>query len=327
MRKKEIAVSLILICTVLTGCKEQVSIQESPFEALPVIYGIIDPLDSIHFIRVERMYSGEEPPEITAKNPDSLFFANVQVSVHLTTYSDSVLSPIIAEWTPSSDKEIGFFSSQNNGLYSFKKCLQSQGYNLFRKITVLVTIPGLPAASATCAIINIPKIWSPHLNQQFLYIAKDNPIRIIWSGGFWNEADIGFEIREQYADSAGVRFMHFQKINDVQINGKYYEIKIPYEFVVQGICRQFQPDSKIIRRSFGPVSITIHTGQEEYARYIEFMGGINDFNHNPFTNIQNGLGLLSSKSTVRIEKIELDQFSRLLFANDPSLKELGFLEF
>jgi len=312
---------------VLPNCSDQVDIQIRPFATVPIIYAIFDPVDTIHYVRVERMFSGDKPPDITAENTDSLYFKQAEVLVHLTTLTDSVLPPILAEWIPFAEKQCGYFASNGHGLYRFTKTLQSGGLTLYRNVLITVTVPGLPAASASCAIMNVPKIWSPHLRQQFLYIAPDNPLRIIWSGGFWNEADIAFEIREQFADSVRTKYMHFQKVNDVQINGKYYEIKIPYEFVVQGIVRQFRADPKIIRRFFGPVSITIHTGQEEFARYIEFLGGINDFNHNPFSNVKNGLGLVSSKSTVSIDKIDLDQYTRFLLANDPLLKELGFIEF
>ena len=318
---------LILGTIWLSACEDQVGIQVQPFESQPIIYCLIDPTDTIHSIRIERVFSGFQPPAITARNPDSLFFTEADVKVILSRREGGPVDPIIAKCVAMADKEPGYFASQKHYLYQFSQIMNADGVNLFYKAEIRVEIPGLPPATASCNLMSPPKIWSPNSAQQFIYIVPDNPLRIQWSGGSWNEVDIRFEIKEMYADSIATKILQFQKVNAVLINWKYYEVRIPYDLVVQGIGKNFKYRKDIMRRYFGPVYITINTGQEEYAKYIEYQGGINDFNQNPFSNIVNGLGLLTSKSSIIKGPMELDQASRFQFAADPVLKKLSFIEY
>lgn len=328
MRNRKGIFGLIILGElILSGCEENVYIQNLPFETKPVIYALIDPNDTIHSIRVERFFSGDQPPAITATNPDSLYFSDVKVSVSLTGVQGIDGCTLEAECIQVDNKEPGYFGYPRHYLYQFKKVMKMDGRNLYSWVAVRVEIPGLPDAECKVMIINPIKIWSPNPKGQFVYLVRDRPLLIQWSGGSWNEVDIRFEIQEQYADSISTKALQFQKVNDVQINGKYYEIKIPYDLVVQGIEKNFIYRKDIIRRYFGKVNIIISTGQEEYANYIQFQGGINDFNLNPFSNIENGLGLFSSKSSVQVGPMVLDQASRFELASDPVLKKLSFIEY
>lgn len=318
---------LILGGLFISGCEEGVVIQNQPFTCRPVIYCLIDPLDTVHSIRIERMFSGMQPPAITAANADSLFFKEIKVTVQFADYSDKPGDPIEAQPVEVNDKEPGYFGSQKHYLYRFVKVLGMDHYNFYKGVHLSVEVPGLPVATASCKLINSPRIYSPSAIQQFIYIVPESPLRIQWTGGSWNEVDITFEIKEMYSDSIATKTIQFQKVNDVFINGKYYEIRIPYDLIVQEIAKTLKFRRDIIKRYFGQVYIIIHTGQEEYANYIEFLGGINDFNQNPFSNIENGLGLLTSKSSIKRGPLLFDQASRFEFASDPILKKLSFIEY
>lgn len=323
---KVIAGTFIFAGLFLASCENQVDIQSQPYVEQPIIYCLINPDDSIHTIRIERMFSGIQPPAVTSGIADSIFFEELKVTVALTG-NNGEISLLEATRVEITDQESGYFGYQKHYVYQFHQVMKVDGQNKFTRIGVNVEIPGRPAASAECGMIRVPKIWAPKYTQQFIYLVRDRPFLIQWSGGSWNEVDIRFEIKEMYADSIATKFVQFQKINDVRINGQYYEVRIPYELVVQGIERNFTYRKDIIRRYFGPVWLTIHTGTEDYANYIRYLGGINDFNENPYSNIKNGLGLLTSRSTVVKSPMELDQESRMQFASDPVLIDLGFIEY
>ncbi len=308
----------------ISACDDRIDIQVDPFLSKPVVYCMIDPNDSVHYIRIGRVFSGLQPPAISAREQDSLLFSNVSVKVRLNPFpTGGKADSVQADPVPEAAKDQGYFASQGHRVYRFV----NQNLARYHSLRVEVEIPGLPTARASCRIIGAPVIWSPNSAQKFIYIVPDNPLRIQWSGGQWNEVDIQFQIRELYADSLATRIIRIQKVNDVQLNGKYYEIKIPYELLVQRIGQLMKPANGLIRRYFGPVNFTIHTGLEEYARYMEFQDGINDFNSNPFSNIENGLGLLSSRSSVKKGPMEIDQDSRMELAADPVLARLGFIEY
>jgi hypothetical protein len=326
--RKPLARLLLIAAILLQGCTEKVEIQDQPFESQPVVYGIIDPNDTVHYIRLERMFSGMQAPAITAAEADSLFFHEAGVTVEFfPSYGGGEPSLVEAEKVVTEGKDPGYFSSSRQELYRFEKVLTNKGSNIYSTARLTVTVPGLPDATATCKIVSRPSIWSPNVMQMYLFIWHDRPIQVQWSGGSWNEVDISFEIKEMYADSVSTKTISFQKVNDVHINGKYYEVKIPWELLVNEIVRKFKPNPSIIRRYFGLVRIIIHTGLADYANYIQFLGGINDFNENPYSNIENGFGLFCSRSSVYVRPLELDQDSRFELAADPMLSQLGFIEY
>ncbi len=308
----------------LSACDERIDIQVDPFLSKPVVYCMIDPNDSVHYVRLERVFSGLQAPALSARQEDSLLYRHVRVTALLSPYSSGGKTiEIEADPVTGVFKDSGYFANRNHRLYAFT----SRQLGSYHSVTLRIEVPGLPTALASCRIIGSPVIWSPNSAQKFIYIVPDSPLRIQWSGGPWNEVDIQFGIREQYADSLATRIIRIQKVNDVMINGKYYEVKVPFELLVQRIGQTMKPDKRIIRRYFGPVNFTIHTGLEEFARYMEFQDGINDFNSNPFSNIVNGLGLLSSRSSVKKGPMDIDQDSRFQLAADPVLARLGFLEY
>ncbi|MFA6127143.1 MAG: hypothetical protein WC699_07560 [Bacteroidales bacterium] len=307
---------------ILTGCDDQIEIQYQPFKSKPVIYCVIDPTDTLHIIRIERVFSGIQPPAVTSRNPDSLYFSEPKVTVSLFYANGNGGATFEPECVEVNNKQPGYFSSPRQYLYQFKKRLQP-----FSTMSLKVEIPGLPLVEASTRIIREPVIWSPNPSQQFIYMVPDSPLRIQWSGGSWNELDFRFEIKEEYPDSITTQTIQFQKVNNGQINGQYYEIRIPYDLVVQAIDKNLKVDRSVKKRYFGPVYFTISTGLKDYADYMEFYGGINDFNENPFSNIENALGLLTTRSSIKKGPYLFDQPSRFYFAKDPVLQKLNFIEY
>jgi hypothetical protein len=152
-------------------------------------------------------------------------------------------------------------------------------------------------------------------------------LRIQWSGDAWNEIDVRFEIKEQYADKTVTQTFSIQKTSEIHYNGQYYEIKIPYELVFQILDQNLKVRPDVIRRYFGPFRIDVLTGNQAFYTYMAYKDGINDFNFNPFDNVENGFGLIAGKSSMIKTKVWLDQASRLKFALEPILRKYRIIEY
>lgn len=327
---KKIIGILILGGLFMSACNEDPIIQVDGFQTKPVIYSIIDSEDSVHVIRLGRFFSGVINPAITAKIPDSIYFSLASLKVTLRRPGGKRVGVPVEHYTVP-DKNSGFYNSDGFEAYSFKKTLIMGEYPnqflLYDSVFIEVAIPGLPVAKCSTSILLPPTIWSPHHGQQFIFIYPDNPMRVLWSGDAWNEIDVSFKIYEQYPDSTVTQSFFVQKSNEVHINGKYYEIKIPYEFVVQMLEKNLKVSHDVVRRYFGPFSIDVLTGNEDFNIYMKFQNGINDFNYNPFNNVENGIGMLSGKSEWINSTVYLDQASRIKFAMEPGLKKFSFIEY
>jgi len=327
---KKIIGLLIIGGFLFPGCEEDPTIQAPGFQPQPVIYSIINTEDSIHYIRISRFFSGLVNPALTGQIADSIYFREAAVKVSIQPLSGPMVS-VDAEPVIMSDKGPGFFNSDSFRIYRFEKklirVLNHTEILLFDSVFVEVTIPNLPVARCSTSLVWPPRIWSPFQAQQFVFIYPDNPMRVQWSGDNWNEVDVAFEIKEQFADSIKTRKFSIQKSNDVQINGKYYEIKVPYELVVEILNKNLEVRSDIVRRYFGTFRIDVLTGNKDFGNFMKFRNGINDFNFNPFFNVDNGIGMLSAKSSTIKTGLFLDQASRMKFANEPVLRKFRFTEY
>lgn len=75
-------VGLLTTIFLLGSCKDELNLIGN-FEETPVIYGILDPADSIHYIKVNRTFigNGSQNAYDLAMNPDSNYFENVECTI------------------------------------------------------------------------------------------------------------------------------------------------------------------------------------------------------------------------------------------------------
>ena len=336
---KRIICVLILGCLILSACEDDPEIQVKGFVSQPVIYSIIDSNDSVHYLRIGRVFSGLKPPFETARIIDSLYFDSIEVSVVVKEIRTGKLIELPVQRCLVSNKETGTFNSESFDVFRFEidllqdildpsdpEIIQFQ-YLLYSDLLVTVQVPDLPEATCETSLVSPPRIWSPARAQTQIYIYPDNPLRVQWSGDAWNEIDVRFEIKEQYADTTVTQAFSIQKTSEIHYNGQYYEIKIPYELIVQILDQNLEVRSDVIRRYFGPFRIDVLTGNQAFYNYMAYKDGINDFNYNPYDNIENGLGLIAGKSGMIKTKVFLDQASRLKFTTEPKLRKYRLIEY
>ncbi|MCX6225671.1 MAG: hypothetical protein NTV01_13130 [Bacteroidia bacterium] len=316
---------LILGGLFLSGCGEDPVIQTVEFQTKPVIYSIIGSEDSVHLIRIGRIFSGISDPAETAKIPDSIYFRSADLKVRLSKRS-GVKIDVPVEFSAVTDKNPGRFTSDGYGVFRFEKKLGVKSL-IYDSVYLEVNIPGLPVAKCSTSLVWPPRIWAPFEAQQFIFIYPDNPFRVLWSGDAWNEIDVSFSICEELPDTTLIRTFHIQKTSEVQWNGQYYEIKVPYELIVQILDKNLKVRTDLTRRYFGPFRIDILTGNKDFENYMKFQNGINDFNYNPYFNVENGVGMISGKSSTVKTALILDQVSRLKFAAEPVLRKFRFIEY
>lgn len=329
---------LILGGLFLSACKEDPVTQTDGFVSQPVIYSIVDSNDSVHYIRIGRVFSGLKPPGETARYKDSIYFDSIDVNVSLKEIGTGKMIDLPVQRCMLS-KDSGTFNSDSYDVFRFEQDLLQDfhdplypeiilfQYLLYSDISVTVKVPDLPMAKCATSLVQPPKIWSPDRAQTNIFIYPDNPLRVQWSGDVWNEIDVRFEIKELFADTTVTRTFSIQKTSEIQYNGQYYEIRIPYELIVQILDQNLEVRSDVIRRSFGPFRIDVLTGNQAFYTYMEYKDGINDFNYNPYDNVENGIGLIAGKSSMIKTKVYLDQSSRLKFAMEPKLRKYRIIEY
>jgi len=309
----------------LSGCTEDIQVFTDDTSPKPVIYALIDPVDTVHFIRVERVFNASSPPLETARVTDSVYFSEQQVVVRLIK-SNGDSTVIFPDMVTDSDKEAGIFTGEGHRYYRFSEQLDWWKFPLYQTIEVEVRVPGLLPAIGKSDFLPRAHVRWPYVAQQYLFIDEERPILVQWHGDAWNEMDVTFDIIEQYADSTACQQLKFSKTTDIIMVAGVCEVKIPYELLVQDMVRHLTVKRDLVRRYFGNINILIHTGNRDFRHYMDTQNGINDFNGGSGTNVDNGFGFVACKWTTVVDSLRFDYFSRTKLADEPRLKNFGFIE-
>ena len=289
-------------------------------QPIPVIYGIFSRNDSVHYLKVGRSFGAAVDPLESASIYDSLFFKDLEVEVWLTNIrnKDSLLMEI--EQVTDIPKDAGIFHFPGQGLYRF-----SHDFTFFDGcILVCVYVPGLPVAGAEIEMARLETISSPKVNQQTIYLIPDNPLRIHWTGNKWNEIDVAFEFIEHMNNSERrSKWVHIQNTNYfTSPHERYREMKITYEEFIREVLQQIPKNDSVKNTFFGNISITINGGDENMVNYMRYLYGFSDYNVITFSNIENGIGLLASRSTFIRDSLHFDYSTRQFLINENRLKVL-----
>ncbi|MEA1876600.1 MAG: hypothetical protein U9N86_07025 [Bacteroidota bacterium] len=305
--------SVFLLCT---ACETDPVIYIDS-QAIPVIYGIFDKQDSIHYLKVGKSFGALHDPMESSQVYDSLFFRDMEVEVRMTSRGKPVGYPLELEKVNGLPKDAGIFHFPGQELYRF------YGY-LSEGIEVKVQVPGLPIAWAEVTLVSMAALSTPKRAQQYIYLVPTSPLRIHWYGNAWNEIDVAFEFIEDMGDSIfRSKWVHIQNINYFDSpHDKYREMKITYDEFIPEVLNQIPPDEAVKAVFLGYITITIHGGDLNMVNYKKYLNGYTDFNVNEFSNIENGIGLVASRTTFSLDSLRFDYETRQTLINENRLKVL-----
>jgi len=283
---------------------------------IPVIYGIFNNNDTVHYLKVGKSFGAENDPLVSAQVYDSLFFNDLEVKVQVTVDGRNREIELVEDIP----KEAGLFHFPGQRLYRF----ETDSRNKWRRIQVKVGIPALPTVTGMVNAVNIGAISTPFDGQQYIYLVPSSPWRVIWSGNPWNEIDVAFEFIEDLGDSLfQSKWVHIQNTNYFDSpHDQYREMKITYDEFIREVLLQIPPNDSVEQIFFGNISINIHGGDNNMVEYMKYLNGYNDFNIQGFSNIENGLGLLASRYTFTLDSLHFDYHSRQTLMNENRLKVL-----
>lgn len=286
-------------------------------QAMPVIYGIFDKQDSIHYLKIGRSFGALHDPMESSQVYDSLFFKDMEVEVMMTSSGKPVGYPLELEKVNDIPKDAGIFHFPGQVLYRFYGRLSGG-------IEVKVQVPGLPTAHAEITLVNMDLLSTPKECQQYIYLVPTSPLRIHWHGNAWNEIDVAFEFIEDMGDSIfRSKWVHIQNTNYFDSpHERYREMKITYDEFIPEVLIQIPPDEAVKAVFLGYITITIHGGDHNMVNYKKYLNGYTDFNVNEFSNIVNGIGLVASRTTFSLDSLRFDYESRQTLINENRLKVL-----
>ncbi|MCD6346639.1 MAG: hypothetical protein J7L96_04385 [Bacteroidales bacterium] len=313
-------VFVILGFTLLIAACETDPVIYIDSKPIPVIYGIFDNGDSIHYLKVGRSFGAANDPLESASVYDSLFFTDLDVKVRLTSDRNPKGTLLELEKVTEIPKDAGIFHFPGQVLYRFEKHLMM--YN--GHVVVEVKVPDLPIARAEIEMVRLCSLSTPKVNQQFIYLVPASPLRVHWSGNPWNEIDVAFEFIEDMGNSTFIsKWVHIQNANYFDSpHEKYREMKITYEEFIREVLLQIPRDDMVKQTFLGYISITVLGGDANMVQYKKYLNGYTDFNIQVFSNIENGIGLVASRTSFVRDSLRFDYTTRQTLIKENRLRVL-----
>ncbi|MFO7616256.1 MAG: hypothetical protein R6V75_03320 [Bacteroidales bacterium] len=317
----------ILFSLVIQSCTERIDIYEAA-KPVPIVYCLLNPEDSVQYIRIGRSYmagyeTAEKPPL-----PDSTVW-NIPHEVYIEEYTDGIKETVY-RFKPDTviKKDTGFFPVTGLSLYSTKfRPVSGKAYHLY------VFFPDLNLMAAASTIVHqAPDIFDPiHLSLRKITFEPGLPYTIRWYAGFYtgvyqmtfrihyrDSTAAGIEVNSADYSSGGYFDQHTQQMLEYNMSGKGF-----YLAMVDNI-----PMRTGVVRSVISVEFIMVTGGTDlgflYRTNIE--NGSNFSNLSDYSNIGNGIGVFSSRILTREINLTLSNYTLDQLAHGEITHSLGFTD-
>lgn len=323
---------LMLLCW--SACETDFSL-EGDWKDIPVIYSFLSEQDTAHYVRVERAFlePGGNAVDI-AQIPDSIYYRAGEVTIVLKNGTKTVeLSRVNGE-DEGYPREDGTFATSPNILYkAAKSAIDLEGGDVFQ---VMVMRNGEITAEAESTILE-PLSFS-QLPPQGLNVgnySSNNNIAFLPAGEEAAVFDIRliFRYTETDPNNQGNRLtkevvwvLDEDYRRDADINTQRFPFSSEgfYQFVGSAI----DPISNG-NRQFDGIFFEVTAAGTEIAEYLDISNaniGITSAQAIPvYSNVDGGVGIVSSRYTKRSPSITLNSLSRDSLLNGSYTRDLNFV--
>ncbi len=332
MKKTVIIASLLLLSTTLFWrCNNELDVTDE-WKEVPVLYGLLNPGDSIHIIKVTKAFLGDGNALLMAQNPDSSYYGD-ELKVSLTEidpqgwYNNTWVFDTM--WIH--DKQPGVFFSGDQKLYKVKAPLNTTCRYLVR---IENTKTGMSAYAETALVgpISILKPRGGLKYFSFTSTAETQTELLEASNGKVYQMVIRFNFAEVNLTTSDTTHKSIdwvfpnKKVTSLTGNGTE---KITWSF--PGVSFYSNVKAKVkedpnVKRIPGMVDFIAYAGGDELNTYIDITSPINTIvtDRPDYTNVTNGRGLLSSR-TSKVHSVELNVPSLDSLVNGSKTYNLGFV--
>ena len=308
-------VLIVTVCMLLVpGCDNDLDLElfDPP---VPVVYAILNSDDSIHYVRVERTYSGNRNAFIGAQHRDSLYFQDIIVKLDIYTPNGYLITSLNFEKRSFSEKETGVFLSESYELFVLERKLSQ--YMASGSYSILSVLTPEMKILATCKLDyhKNPEILSPKPGvKTYLSLHSNDPMQVSWADrSSFPEYSLSFYfIYETYwknfhqTDTALITYQAYSLNSTPDYEHPRLTIGIHGESFYPKLGSAIEQSDDVQYRLFKKIYFELMTGNEDFFEYARFKDISNYGNVGVYTNVNGGLGIATFKHLSRSSAYVLD---------------------
>lgn len=354
MSKKQMKYLTIFSCLAFitlfsSSCDNDFNINDD-WKDITVVYGLLDPAADTNWVRIQRAYLGTQAASASYDQPDSLYYQDGEIEVQLEVYQrgadGSLGSPIdtylLIEDKTSKQLDDGIYTSDGFKLYRTTEIIEE---GMTYKLVVKKTNTKHPEASSTTEIVGRNYVDQNTNAQSGFRFVFPNPS--VSAARFFNgrlewyqsklaeiyEVDVYFYYKEVNRQTGAVEHL-VQKLDYATLEGVQTTPDATGKIGIEGNPNDIytklasslpEPKANTLR-FFKNFSVVIWAGGEDLAKYIDLNKPTEGVNANKpeFPDIENGVGLFSSRTTITIDNVAMSSQMSTTYYLSSTLCNDGF---
>jgi hypothetical protein len=330
----------------LSACSNDFDVA-APWKDIPVVYGIISPLDTAAYIRVEKAFLDPNTSAFTlAQIPDSIYYDDNQINVFLERSDNGqrVQMQRVDGNLEGYVRDTGIFAPDPNWLYKYKSPA-SQPFLVGLKTYKLVVERGdqLPAVTGETTLPGTFKITTPSANGSGQYIINFTPNgdpAVEWrtdGAGVLFEVKLAIRFRETGTDGSflGRDTLLWTAVQSVRrtdnTSGQPNEYRgkaiLSTTAFYQFLANNIAPASSRLRY-FEGCNIILTGGGAEIAELQEVLSANSGISGaealTTYTNMSEGFGIFTGRNTAVLPNVVIGPATVTSMNEDPLTKPLNF---
>lgn len=310
--------SFLIVATTFFACETDFEL-EGEWRDIPVIYAFLSTLDDNHYVRVERAFlePGGDATKV-AQIPDSIYYAENEAVVRLELEggAESYTLERVNGEDEGFEREEGDFANSPNILYKLPASAANIGEDELFSIVIERGVGTEPAVASSVMLAPIDIIDTP-VTGAYEFGDYQGSQRFSWrtDGDFVQVYD--FRVKFFYEESLPNNPTEFQEKSVEWViesalpregTNSRVDYRVRNETFFIFVSENIEPNPQITRR-VGRVVIQVTGVGQEVADYLRISNaniGITSSQEIPiYTNVENGLGIVSSRYIVESESFRL----------------------
>ena len=320
---------------------------------IPVVYGILNAQDSVHYVKLNKAYLGQGDVMSMAQEFDSLHYNLEEVGLRLVEYrrvGGQYIETKSVEMVPTDEFEkplSGIFSSPDQIIYKSGESLNNERY--YRAQVYDKSVDTVIASNLIPIDILSPlQVIKPNPASALNLVPNGNyPITVEWSP-LENAALYELKIRFHYVEQ---EIANLSNTVDTFIDWTFpyrlptssitsESISLDAEQFLNFLAVNIDENPNVYRQvkgmkvtqatiSHACLDVTLMAAAQDLSTYILLNQNSNSIviDRSEYSNIDNGIGILSSRSFNVIEQVKINNLSNDEIAFNEITKHLNFAYF
>jgi hypothetical protein len=304
---------LVLLMIGVSSCETDIDVN-AEYKDTPVIYGMISPEDTVHYIKINKTFIGKGNALELAANANNFNYAAGELDVVVEEYNQSnlVKSYVLIRTENEVPKDPGIFDNSTNVLYKFiepsinrNNTYKLKVYNkeLSKEITsetsiVKGTTVSLPANPGQKFQFWIGNVGTGDFN--------DNTISVTTGANVGRvNAKLVFNYIEHYTIASGLDSVNKKVVMPIgetrtttSLGNESIAWELKGETFFENIIKNVPANVAFLsHRELANISLEFSVAGTELSTFMEVSAPSNSVNQDKpsYTNINNGIGVFSSR--------------------------------